>query len=80
MSTEIVNVTPLETCSAKVGLMVMESIILDGYIERQDTFGAHDQKKKVEAMMKTLDCVELSEALYFYEKATGKLGQSTYLR
>ena len=81
MATETVVVTPIETCSAKVGLMVMEAIILDGYIERGDTFGAHDQKKKVEAMMEELDCVELNEALYFYEKSTGKLDpNNTYLR
>ena len=78
--TEVVTITPIETCSAKVGLMVMEAIILDGYIERGDTLDAHDQKEKVETMMEDLDCVELNEALYFYEKATGKLGQSTYLK
>jgi len=78
MTTE--TVTTLETCDAKVGMMVIEAIILDGYIERGDLVGAHEQKKKVEEMMKELDCVELNEALYFYEKATGKLGQSTYLR
>jgi len=81
MSTEIVNVTPLETCSAKVGMLVMECIMLDGYIARGDTFAAHEKKKKVVATMKTLDCVELNEALYFYEKATGKLDpNNTYLR
>ena len=78
--TEVVTITTLETVSAEVGLVVMDAIILDGYIERNDIFGAHDQKKKLEEGMKALDCVQLNEALYFYEKATGKLGQSTYLR
>jgi len=80
MPTEIVSITPLEVVSAKVGLVVMDAIILDSYIKMNDTFGAHDQKKILDKGMKDLDCVELNEALYFYEKATGKLGLSTYLR
>lgn len=80
MPTEIVSITPMEVASGKVGMVVMDAIILDSYIKMNDTFGAHDQLKILKAGMKGLDCVELNEAMYFYEKATGKLGQSTYLR
>jgi len=79
MTTE--TVTTIETMSGKVGLFVMACILLDSHIKLRDTFAAHDQKKEVDAMMKDMDCVELSEAMYHYEKATGKLDpQNTYLR
>jgi len=81
MTTEVVKVTTPEIMSAEVGMTVMECIVLDGCVQMRDTFAAHDQKKKVEAMMADLDCVQLSEAMYHYEKATGKLDpQNTYLR
>lgn len=81
MTTEIITVTPIEIMSAKVGLLVMACIMLDSFIKMRDTFGAHDQKKEVDAMMKDMDCVELNDAMYFYEKSTGKLDpNNTYLR
>jgi hypothetical protein len=79
MTTE--TVTPIEIMSAKVGLFVMGCILLDSYIKMRDTFAANEQKKENEAMMADMDCVELSEAMYHYEKATGKLDpQNSYLR
>jgi len=79
MST-VETVTNIETCSAKVGLLVMDCILLDKIQETKHQFNINKQVAVVKASMKEMDCVELNDALFFYEKATGKLGQSTYLR
>jgi hypothetical protein len=79
MST-VETVTTLETCSGKVGLLVMDCILLDKIQETNHQFNINKQVEVVKAAMKEMDCVELNDALFFYEKATGKLGQSTYLR
>ncbi len=75
------TVTPLETMSVEVGLMVMQAIMLDGHIERRESHAVITAQNELEAMMKEADCVQLSEAMYFYEKATGKFDPTnTYLR
>lgn len=81
MATEITTPRTLEFVSGDVGMLVLELIVLDGYIKIGDTFGANKQKATVQDHMEALDCVQLSEAMYHYETATGKLDtNNTYLR
>ena len=80
MTTETVTVQTLDIVDAEIGLVVMDAIMLDTLVKTGDIIAIEAQKKVFEDGMKKLDCVQLSEAMYHYEKATGKLGQSTYLR
>lgn len=72
-------VTTLDTVSAKVGLVVMDAIMLHT-MQKNGDVGIVSQQKVLEKGMEGLDCVELNEALFHYEKAVGILGQETYLR
>lgn len=62
----------LETCEAKVRLVVMDCILLESYIKAGDNIAAGIQEKRIEVVLKELDCDQLSEVLYFYEKTTNQ--------
>ena len=71
----------VETMSAEVGMFVMNAIILNSIIASEDANAIAAQKNVIKAEMAKLDSAELSEAMYFYEKATGKFDpEKTYMR
>ena len=72
-------VTPIEILPAHVGLVTMDAIMLHKMVENNDVDIAK-QKAVLQKGMEELDCVELSQAWYHYEKAVGILGDKTYLR
>ncbi len=79
MPTEIV--TPLETVSSNIGLVVMDCIIFDSMTAQGLTQEARELKADIKTAMDNLSADELCEALYFYEKSTGKLGNGkTFMR
>jgi len=65
------NVREIDVVSTEVALLVMDCILLDGYIARNDTFGAHDQKKVVEDRMSNMDATDISTAQYHYNLTSG---------
>jgi len=78
MATEIVSITPIETCTAEVGLLVMDFIMLDKLIERGNMFEAYELHTKVTEEMEKLDTGTLNAAIAFYEKTVGDTLEKYY--